>query len=873
MIYLLGQRLWPGKIGRLGGLMAGILFLGFPSALQWYGQNHKDAFAIAGILSMLYAWLTALDSSAEKQWRQLILLMLSGAALLAVVRPYYPTLVLCSFGFSWVFCFFISTIRGRLKEDLRGLGAAIVLVMLLLPIALLSAPISKKTGGAYGVQMSEGLIKEVNEAIVIKKKLLRLSAIKNVGVKNQLLLEDKELAEDIKKPWWVKSELLPDVLDRQLERISTIRAHFIIFSQQVGAGSSIDADNMPDNAVSMLCYLPRAMFVGFFVPFPTHWTEKVSAVRLVGAIETLIWYVVTSGVFVLLYRRPSRPLIAGLLFVSILIMVLSYAHPNIGSLYRQRFGLWFFALLCGAVGWSNLIYRFLYPATADTLSDAHRQTTVANDVLPKGKKEALAASGAVVLIVTLCCYLGFIARDLMLARLNGMSSRMDVFFSASMIPMFFVTFVALPLSDTFTAPFLRTAGTPGKQGTAPLERVFMLYAVVILGGISILTLLLADRLIPLVLKTTSGDALSLGTNILRLYAPIIFFSAWTVIGNSILNARHYSRQAAQAQLIVPIVTIGAIIASPAQHGLYAAALGMTVGTFLNAVAVVWLVRNLGLSLWPTRNVQMPFLKKVLNPYWWLSAAAFFTAANTPVSYFFASTIENGMVAVWALASKIVTLFTGLASVGIAAIVLPHLAHWVERENVPERKNDVLFLLLMGTWIGIGLALVVFVFSEPLVFVLFNGGRVQDEQLRALAAVVKVGCLQLPMVVASAVIVKVTAVTGRSVKTVVAALGMITINIACNLALVPYFGILGIALSSVISMGVSTAFLMTMERRACLLKKTEVLLLIISWTVLGGVSVATHFGSWETAITSGICIPCLALAHLWMWRSRMPTELA
>ena len=44
LIYRIGSRLVEGDVGKLGGLLAAICFVGFPSALQWYGQNHKDAF-------------------------------------------------------------------------------------------------------------------------------------------------------------------------------------------------------------------------------------------------------------------------------------------------------------------------------------------------------------------------------------------------------------------------------------------------------------------------------------------------------------------------------------------------------------------------------------------------------------------------------------------------------------------------------------------------------------------------------------------------------------------------------------------------------------------------------------------------------------
>ena len=42
LIYRIGSGLVESDVGKLGGLLAGICFLVFPSGLQWYGQNHKE---------------------------------------------------------------------------------------------------------------------------------------------------------------------------------------------------------------------------------------------------------------------------------------------------------------------------------------------------------------------------------------------------------------------------------------------------------------------------------------------------------------------------------------------------------------------------------------------------------------------------------------------------------------------------------------------------------------------------------------------------------------------------------------------------------------------------------------------------------------
>ena len=103
MLLLLGPVLWPGKLGRAGGLIAGLLFIAFPSALQWYSQNHKDAFAISGILMMLYAWLRIQQmGSIRVSLARMFLLGLAGVALLTTVRPYFVCVVALTFLGSWM---------------------------------------------------------------------------------------------------------------------------------------------------------------------------------------------------------------------------------------------------------------------------------------------------------------------------------------------------------------------------------------------------------------------------------------------------------------------------------------------------------------------------------------------------------------------------------------------------------------------------------------------------------------------------------------------------------------------------------------------------------------------------------------------------
>jgi putative peptidoglycan lipid II flippase len=135
---------------------------------------------------------------------------------------------------------------------------------------------------------------------------------------------------------------VPTILEETLRRASELRAHFVFFGRSVGAGSEIDGDRLPNTAWAALAYMPRALFVGLFAPLPDTWAERVTLPRLIGAMETAAWYLACLGVIFSVARHRSRKLLAGLVFCAVLITMLAYIHSNVGTLYRQRFGLWHF---------------------------------------------------------------------------------------------------------------------------------------------------------------------------------------------------------------------------------------------------------------------------------------------------------------------------------------------------------------------------------------------------------------------------------------------------------------------------------------------------------------------------------------------------
>jgi len=249
-LYLLGQVMWPRRAGRVGGLVAATLFVVFHSSLLSYGQNYKDPFSITGTFLVLYGFVCAVDTFVTARLKRIVFAMVAGIVLVWVVRPYLLTVL----GGGLVLGLLAVGVRawalGQLLKERHALARG-GLCLILIGVAILVLP---------------------------KGRNLEMGATEYVM---------NSLGSSPYQDWqWKPTPMLPTTVEVSLKKISVLRVNFIVHGIEVGAGSQIDADRMPDDAWSAIGYFPRAAAIGIFAPFPAMWMEKVSVFRVIGAMET-----------------------------------------------------------------------------------------------------------------------------------------------------------------------------------------------------------------------------------------------------------------------------------------------------------------------------------------------------------------------------------------------------------------------------------------------------------------------------------------------------------------------------------------------------------------------------------------------------------
>ncbi|HEV8434600.1 MAG TPA: hypothetical protein VGR95_14380 [Thermoanaerobaculia bacterium] len=149
--------------------------------------------------------------------------------------------------------------------------------------------------------------------------------------------------------------------DRTGTTIGGIRARYNL--SDAGARSPIDEQVELRSASDVVAYLPRAIAIGFWAPFPDMWLTRGQNVgqagRALAGAETAMMYVFELFA-VLAIALPPRRLPALLLFgiAAIGVTALGMVVSNVGTLYRFRYSFWILLIITGVAGAEKLAHRF-----------------------------------------------------------------------------------------------------------------------------------------------------------------------------------------------------------------------------------------------------------------------------------------------------------------------------------------------------------------------------------------------------------------------------------------------------------------------------------------------------------------------------------
>ena len=205
----------------------------------------------------------------------------------------------------------------------------------------------------FRLKDSYSLIEQVNNLQIIELNNL-------IQINKNLLLARSEKLVNNEYEWQSQPKTLK-ILDLASARITEFRSSFYL--HEGPSGSMFDESVTFIGFNDILRYLPRALQVGFLAPFPNKWGDTGEMTGRIGiiiaALEMIILYIVLIGFLYIVFANFSLliPLIPSLILSSFIIVLVAYAVPNIGALYRFRMDQILPFYIIGIIGVELLINK------------------------------------------------------------------------------------------------------------------------------------------------------------------------------------------------------------------------------------------------------------------------------------------------------------------------------------------------------------------------------------------------------------------------------------------------------------------------------------------------------------------------------------
>ena len=133
----------------------------------------------------------------------------------------------------------------------------------------------------------------------------------------------------------------------------------------------------------------------------------------------------------------------------------------------------------------------------------------------------------------------------------------------------------------------------------------------------------------------------------------------------------------------------------------------------------------------------------------------------------------------------VLLITGLLTAGISADILPYFATLMAKNHLVAVRKELSVFLLLLTFISIPLSVILFVWAEPIIKLVFSGGDFNTSDLKSIVRVMQYAVVQIPFFACNILLLKFATATKHVLAILMIAILGLLINVAMSLFLMEY----------------------------------------------------------------------------------------
>jgi putative peptidoglycan lipid II flippase len=415
--------------------------------------------------------------------------------------------------------------------------------------------------------------------------------------------------------------------------------------------------------------------------------------------------------------------------------------------------------------------------------------------------------GAAVIVggATAFVSLAYIVRELLLAASFGTTDALDAFLIAFSLPAFVVSVIGGSFASALIPTFIQVREHEGSTSAQQLVSGVMTLGVMLLIAATTALALVSSAVLPLLASGFDPAKLALTRQLFYLLLPMIVLNGLAMMWSALLNAGERFALAAFAPGIVPLAAVCGLLIR-GQWGIQALAIGTICGFLLQLGFLGWGLKNQGTSLWPRWHGVDSAIRQAIRQYLPMLAATALLSSTLLVDQAFAATLEPGSVATFGYGTKLVTLFTGLGAGALGTAVLPYFSRMVAAADWCQVRQTIKTYRRLTLLASVPLTCVLFVFSQPIVGLIFQRGEFTGTDTALVSQVQALYALQIPFFALALLYARLLGPLGANHVLMRSAVISFPLNAVLDYQLSRIIGVAGIALATSLMYVASYCFL-------------------------------------------------------------------
>ena len=397
--------------------------------------------------------------------------------------------------------------------------------------------------------------------------------------------------------------------------------------------------------------------------------------------------------------------------------------------------------------------------------------------------------------LTLVSRIAGFAREMLMSRVMGASWQADAFFVAFRLPN---TFRRLFGEGAFSAGFvpLYAQRLQGENGPAEAKHFSEEVLAVFVPTLIIFTLVFEIIMAPFVFLISGyeGEKLSLATFLTQLTFPYLLLISLVSLFSGILNSLTRFTAAAFAPALLNLAMLTALIFVPVGGTTTAIALSIavTLGGVLQLGLLIAACKRAGIVLKLRRPRMTPGVRQFVRVVIPATLGAGVYQISAFIDTFFLARIGTGSLSYFNYADRLNQLPLGVIGAALGTAILPQVSKHVganepdQAARVQGQATELAMLLCLPA------ALALAVSAGPLASALFQGGRFTAEDAALTGLTLSIIVLGLPAYVLVKVLTPGFYARQDTATPVKIACVVLVATVVLNFALIPPFGIAGLA---------------------------------------------------------------------------------